>query len=517
MAFQLQDVPFQEYLLPVGVPLLVVAAVGLLRRSSSRPPYPPGPKSKLLVGNFFDFPSKRSWETYTEWGKQYGDVVHIEMLGKHFLVLNSVKATSDLLEKRSTVYSDRPWMATIPLMGWDFSFSFMSYTDTWQKQKKLFHQSFRKEAIAAYHPILLRKVQDMLRSLLASPDDYEEHVKVLTSAIIMAMIYGHDVKSMKDRFVDLQQEAMRRLSESAVPGRFMVNIMPFLRHIPAWFPGAGFQNYFRDTRRLLMEMKEEPFQYVKQNMRNGTERQSIVRELLEENNAEGGSEEQEIMIRDVTGVAYAAAVESTNATILVFMLAMAENPRIMRKAQAELDAVVGLGSLPGFEHRSALPYCEAIYREIFRWRPVAPVAIAHATNEDDIYKGYFIPKGTIVLPNIWGMVHDESKYPNHEAFYPERYMTADGKINSDDHIIGFGFGRRLCAGRDPADATVWATIATMLAVLDITAAKDAAGNEIKLDHGPNGFTDGMVSQPKPFKCSITARNEITRQLIVNVL
>ncbi|KAF7346445.1 O-methylsterigmatocystin oxidoreductase [Mycena sanguinolenta] len=469
MDFQdvLKDVPFQEYFLPVGVPLLLVAAVGLLRRSSSRPPYPPGPKAKPLVGNFFDFPAKRSWETYTEWGKQYGDVVHIEMLGKHFLVLNSVKATSDLLEKRSTVYSDRPWMATIPLMGWDFSFSFMSYTDTWQKQKKLFHQSFRKEAIAAYHPILLRKVQDMLRSLLASPADYEEHVKVLTSAIIMAMIYGYDVKSMKDRFVDLQQEAMRRLSESAVPGRFMVNIFPFLRHVPAWFPGAGFQNYFRDTRRLLLEMKEEPFQYVKQNMQNGTERQSIVRELVEENNAEGGSKEQEIMIRDVTGVAYAAAVESTNATILVFMLAMAQNPRIMRKAQAELDAVVGLG--------------------------------------------------TIVLPNIWGMVNDESKYPDPGTFYPERYMTADGKINSDDHIIGFGFGRRLCAGRDPADATVWATIVTMLAVLDITPAKDAAGNEIKLDPGPNGFTDGMVSQPKPFKCNITARNEITRQLIVNVL
>ncbi|KAK7061237.1 O-methylsterigmatocystin oxidoreductase [Favolaschia claudopus] len=504
-----------KYFVSGSVAALVVV-LSLLRRSRSRPPYPPGPKPKFLFKNLFDFPSKRVWETYTNWGKEYGDVVHIEMLGMHFLVLNSVTATADLLEKRSTIYSDRPWLPTIPLMGWDFSFSFMSYNDEWQKQKKMFHQSFRKEALVDYHHVLLGKVRDMLRSLLSSPDNYEEHVKVMISAVIMAMIYDYDVKSMKDRYVDLQQEAMQRLSEAAIPGRFMVNIFPWLKYVPAWFPGAGFQYYFRDTRRLLNEMKAEPFEYVKENIKNGTDRQSIVRDLINENNAQGFSQKQDDMIRDVTGVAYAAAVESTNATVLVFMLAMAENPEIMRKGQAELDAVVGMGNLPGFEHRPALPYCEAIFRELFRWRPVAPVAIAHATNEDDIYRGYFIPKGTIVLPNIWGMVNDETKYSNPERYYPERYMTADGKINSDDHIIGFGFGRRLCPGRDPAEATVWGTVVTMLALLDIAPGKDSAGNTVKLEHGPDSFTDGMVSQPKTTKYSITPRNEITKQLIMNV-
>lgn len=72
---------------------------------------------------------------------------------------------------------------------------------------------------------------------------------------------------------------------------------------------------------------------------------------------------------------------------------MAMNPEILKKAQDEIDTVTGLSRLPGFEDRSALPYCEAVYREVMRIRPVAPLGVPHAASEDDIYEGYFIPKG----------------------------------------------------------------------------------------------------------------------------
>ena len=72
---------------------------------------------------------------------------------------------------------------------------------------------------------------------------------------------------------------------------------------------------------------------------------------------------------------------------------MAKHPEVQRKAQAEIDRVVGSTRLPDFEDRPALPYLEAIYREVMRWSQVLPVAVAHASTEDDYYKGYFIPKG----------------------------------------------------------------------------------------------------------------------------
>jgi len=173
---------------------------------------------------------------------------------------------------------------------------------------------------------------------------------------------------------------------------------------------------------------------------------------------------------------------------------------------------VGVGGLPGFEHRSGLPYCEAVVREVLRWRPIVPLAIAHATSEDDIYEGYFIPKGTMVLPNVWAMVHDESVYPDPDKFNPERFLNPGGQLSTDGHILGFGFGRRKCVGRHAADATVWATIVSVLSTFNIAKAKNEAGKEIEIEPV---FTDGLVSHPKPFQCAITPRNDVARQLIEN--
>ncbi|KAF8158899.1 cytochrome P450 [Mycena galopus ATCC 62051] len=262
-------------------------------------------------------------------------------------------------------------------------------------------------------------------------------------------------------------------------------------------------------------MKNAPFDFVRQNMRDGNGRSSVLRELLESNDTQGGSKERENTIKDVAAVAYSAAADITAGTLVVFIMAMALNPQVLLKAQNEIDTVVGIGSLPGFEHRNALPYCEAVVREVLRWRPIAPLAVAHATSEDDIYEGYFIPKGTMVLPNIWAMVHDESIYgphPNH--FNPERFFNADGQLNANDQILGFGFGRRACVGRHAADATVWATIVSVLSTFTIAKAKDETGKEIEIKPA---FTDTVVSHPKPFKCAISPRSEGARQLIENLM
>ena len=71
-------------------------------------PYPPGPRAYPLIGNIFDLPESYPWLKYAEWGKKYGDIVHIEALDRHLIILNSREVCADLLEKRSSVCSDKP-------------------------------------------------------------------------------------------------------------------------------------------------------------------------------------------------------------------------------------------------------------------------------------------------------------------------------------------------------------------------------------------------------------------------
>jgi len=76
-------------------------------------------------------------------------------------------------------------------------------------------------------------------------------------------------------------------------------------------------------------------------------------------------------------------------------------PDVQRKAQRELDAVVGAHRLPEMTDMPHLPYIQALMTEVLRWAPVVPLGVLHTSREDDCYENYHIPKGTWILPNVW--------------------------------------------------------------------------------------------------------------------
>ena len=87
--------------------------------------------------------------------------------------------------------------------------------------------------------------------------------------------------------------------------------------------------------------------------------------------------------------------------IASFFLDMSIYPEVQQNAQKEIDRVVGSERLPNVKDRDKLPYIDALAKETLRWKPVVPMALPHTNTADDIFHGYFIPKGTTVLPNVW--------------------------------------------------------------------------------------------------------------------
>ena len=123
---------------------------------------------------------------------------------------------------------------------------------------------------------------------------------------------------------------------------------------------------------------------------------------------------------------------------------MVLNPNIMKKAQEELDRVVGKGALPDFSHTENLPYIDALVKEILRWSPPLPIGLPKRVTQDDVYRGYLIPAGATVIENVWGILRDPNIYPDPESFNPDRFLK-DGKINPlvfNPEDRTFGAGRR---------------------------------------------------------------------------
>ncbi|KAJ3522356.1 hypothetical protein NM688_g8885 [Phlebia brevispora] len=469
---------------------LVLAAVAaylltqVVRNNRQRLPLPPGPKGLPFIGNVLDMPKEKESEKFTEWRHLYGDIVSLRLFGQTMIILNSPKVAVEMLERKSSIYSDRPRMEFGgEMVGWNQTLVLTPYGERFRSYRRFVHQLIGgKQQIKRFHSLMESESRKFLKRLLHTPEQVQAHIRHTAGSLIIKMAYGYEVQEGKDAIVDLVELAVDQFSALSRPGAFLVDIMPFLRYVPPWFPGAGFKTAAESFKKTLNDMVDVPFNFVKARMASGC--------FSEEHGFRGA--------------------DTTVSANYSFFLAMTLYPEAQRKAQEEIDRVVGTDRLPVFADRENLPYVEALVQEVFRWNPVVPIGVPHRVLEDDIHAGYFIPKGSIIVPNIAGFFHDPEVYEDPHNFIPERFVSADGKnMPPDPRDYCFGFGRRICPGLHFADASVWNTCVTTLAAFNITKAVENG----KLIDPLVEYTVGTISHPKPFRCAIKPRSAKAEALI----
>ncbi|KAI0819811.1 cytochrome P450 [Trametes gibbosa] len=507
-------VPVIHVVAPVSVAafLFVLLRFAFSRSTKLRAPrarLPPGPRAIPLLGNVHQLPMDYQQKTLGEWTKQYGDVVYAKLFQRPILVLNSLRAAQDLLEKKSSKYSGRPRLILLSeLMGWDNVITHMPYGDRFRKHRRWMHDNFQtKDALLGYRPVQRRETYTMLAGLLESPAAFDEHIHRWAVGTIMEITYGHRIHSLDDEYVKLARDATVETVLAGSPGSMLVDFFPILKGIPTWAPGAGFKRKALRIRGLVRALMDLPYAMVKTALASGTARPSFTASLLEDVYSRNGiTPEEEEDIKGAAGVIYAAGTDTTITLFSTFFLAMVLHPEAFKKAQAELDSVVGRSRLPEDADREHLPYLEALLKEVYRWECPVPLAIPHYLSEDDVYRGFHIPGNIMVIPNIWNMTQDTTLYPEPQKFRPERWLEMDAPTAelANPRRFVFGFGRRVCPGRDFADAGVWLAMACVISLFDIAKAVDAYGHEIT---PPPEFSSGFVSHPKPFVCAIRPRVE----------
>lgn len=504
------------------------------RKETAKGPLPPGPKGLPVIGNALDLPTSRGWEKFTEWGKKYGPLIYVTAFGQPMLIVNTQQAAVDLLEKHGALYSDRPDLAMSGhLVGYNRTLVLAPHGERLKRMRKMAMQAQTTKNSTEINEIEERQTRAFLMKLLQSPEKFREHIRTLTGAIILRLTYGYTIQEggkqvqgpnqeryeSEDPLVSLVDLAMEQFGESMIPGRFLVDSVNFLRYFPSWFPGAGFHQIAKFWRETLDDMCEVPLRMVRKGMKEGSAPFSFTRELLEmyakegdlENIDEKGAqkvlpdpEADTELIKFTMASLYGGGAETTVSSLSGFFLAMSLYPETMRKAQEELDRVVGRNRLPTLEDRENLPYVEAICKEVLRWGPVVPVNLPHGAIKDDIYEGYHIPKGTWVMVNIWAILHDPAVYPEPEVFKPERFLDNTTAF-ADSKNAAFGYGRRICPGKNLAELSLFLSMAMTLHVFDISP---SAG-----ETPDSQYTGGTISHPKPFKCSIKPRSADAERLV----
>ncbi|KAF8268440.1 CyP450 monooxygenase [Lactarius quietus] len=438
-------------------------------------------------------PSREEWVTYMKWSKDRGsEVVHVDILGSHIVILNSMKSANELLEKKSSIYSDRPPLKALQLFGIaDFNTGFLPYGSSWRRSRRELQANFRPVDLESYQPIEKRAVHCLLRNLLTSPGNFEQHLRHMTGQVIMSIAYGIDVLPENDPYVADSEKMLQALAIGSTQEASLLDAIPWLIKLPSWLPGARFKRYAREWHLLVDRSVQGPFDKVKRELTAGTATPSVAANTISKLD-EDSTEEDIWVARSAIGTMYMASVDTTVSAVLTFILAMTLYPEAQRRAQAEIDQIVGNSRLPDFSDEGALPYVQAVLKEVLRWHPVTPLAVPHRVTEDDIYEGYCIPAGSTIIPNVWGMMHDPTVFPEPDQFNPERWLSPEAPAYPNP---AFGFGARRCPGRIFAHASIWLIIVGILATFDIPPTEDGPPEEMYLSGIVSYVTFGTVVPP----------------------
>ncbi|KAJ3557243.1 hypothetical protein NM688_g1575 [Phlebia brevispora] len=465
---------------------------------------PPGPPGWPLIGNLLQV-GRLQWVQFAKWKEQYGPVFSLHFAGQPVIVLNNLAVATEFLDRRSSIYSSRPRLImSAEILFGGLALPLMPYGDRWRRMRRVAHEGFVGRASIAYQGLQEKESVLLAFQMLCDPHDWDKHLRRSAASTILCAVYGWSSidTTSSDHIVDRINHSMHLITQAALPGASLVDAFPLMLHIPDWMAKWKRDgNMFFEAHSIFLE---DLLQEVKSKVEEGTYEPCFAATLITDEGKRQNLSDRELAW--LAGLILAGGADTTAASLSMFILAMVLHPSVVQRAQAQIDKVVGRERLPTFADQSRLPYIDAMIKEVLRWGPVGPIGVPRQSVQDDWYEGYFIPKGTIVLFNVWAANRDPEHFPDYAEFRPERYLDESGEladsipgVHSQGHL-SYGTGRR----HDFANQAMFINFATLLWAFNITKATDENGEPITPSLS-DCVDDGLVFRPIPFKCSITPR------------
>ncbi|KAJ6564685.1 cytochrome P450 [Mycena capillaripes] len=495
-------------------PLALCAALLLKKIGSREAGLPPGPPTIPLLGNLHIFPTEFAHYKFTEWAQEYGGIYSLKVGPNTAIVLTDAAAVKELLDRRSATTADRPSLH-IPYMvtgGLHMVFA-QGTSSTWKTQRRAAATILTSQATARHLPIQRAEATQLLHDILHSPESFFTDIRRYSISVILSVLYGRRVPRYDAPEITRFFEVVRQWNVLVEPGAGPpVDILPLLKFVP-----ERWAKWRRDCNRVRGLQRAQYFgllEETRKRVRQGDENGSYMEEVLTRKNEWGMDDE---MAAYFGGALLETGSDTTSTFLQSLVLALVAYPDAQKKAHEEIDRIVGEHRMPTLDDLEHMPYVRAIILETHRFRPMAPLAIPHATTTAEEYKGYIIPKGAIIFANVWGIFHDAALYDDPENFVPDRYLLTENgtKLGVDGsalrHTYAFGFGRRLCPGLHLAQNSINLNTMNLLWAFDFKPALDANGNPVAPDIW--AYNKGAATIPKPFKCLITPRTSERARII----
>lgn len=405
---------------------------------------PPGPKTRPLVGNLFDY-SRDPLNFLARSAREYGDVVSLQFPGPPAYLLSNPEHIEQVLVKNNRNFAkDRVTRQMLGILGDGL---LTSDGDFWRRQRRLAQPAFHRGRIENYARTMVGYTERMLEDWRDGEERNVHHDMMrLTLEIVAKTLVDADIAGDAEEVGRALGTIMARYSDQGSG--------VFLRMIPDSVPTPSNVRF----RRANQKLEEFIYGIIEDRRRSGRDTGDLLSMLLQARDEDGGrmSDKQ---LRDEVMTIIMAGHETTAIALSWTFYLLGKHPAVEEKLHAELEAVLG-GRPPTVEDLSHLSYTDAAVKESMRLYPPA-WAIGREALEDCEIGGFNVPAKTQLFISQYVVHHDPRFFDNPGAFVPERWLDGSTDDLPKFSYFPFGGGPRLCIGQSFAKMEANLILATV--------------------------------------------------------
>ncbi|CAL5012837.1 unnamed protein product [Urochloa decumbens] len=418
---------------------------------------PPGQRPWPVIGNF-NLIGALPHRSIHELSKKYGELVHLRFSSSSVVVASSADMARLLLKTHDLLFLDRPRTAAGKHTTYGYAdITWSPYGAYWRHARRICAtQLFSPARLASFEHVRSDEVRALVRGLFVAAAASlggavrlnRDHLSTLSMNVITRMVLG------KRLFAGVGGDgaAAEGPVSSLAEFKWMMEELMFLNGVlnaGDWIPWLDFldlQGYVRRMKRI------------------------------------GKVRIGRVGVKAFTQDLIVGGTDSTATTVEWAVSELLRKPEIFAAAAEELDRVVGRGRWVTEKDITELPYLDAIVKETMRVHPIVPLLVPRVAREDAAVGGYDIPKGTLVLVNVWTIGRDPALWDKPEEFTPERFVGRKIDVKGQDfELLPFGSGRRMCPGYNLGLKEVQLCLANLLHGFTWSLPEGMAKEDLSMD------------------------------------
>ncbi|KAM3930488.1 cytochrome P450 2K1-like [Leptodactylus fuscus] len=436
---------------PVSILLFITVFLFLVnvlknKKNAKNRNFPPGPKTLPIIGNMHMISILKPHKSFVEISKKHGTVFRIHLGQMKLVVLCGYETVKDALINHAEEFAGRPDSPILSQTSNGYGIIF-SHGDNWKVMRKFTLSTLKdfgmgKKSIENKITEECENLMQTFRSHGGKPFDNQAIINIAVVNIIVSILLDHRFEYADPTILKL----MSLINENmTIFENLMVKLYNSYPTLIGWLPGSHrkvAKNY-REMQNFVMAT------FVKQRREVDVNNQRSLIDVFLAKQQEGKTE-SELYYHDknlstLMVDLFIAGMETTSTTLRWGLLLMMKYPEIQIKVQNEIERVIG-SAQPKAEHRKQMPYTDAVIHEIQRFGDIIPGNLPHSTVRDVTFRGYSLPKDTIVIPLLHSVLRDETFFEKPDQFYPEHFLDSEGKFKKNEAFIPFSLGKRSCAG-----------------------------------------------------------------------